>query len=152
MVSRDERTLNEKGAAGVDIVMRWILFSILLVVIPPLFVVLYRLIVGFDFTYNEYVPDVLTTLVALCCNFINLCVDSDSRVKRLLRWGLSLLVGIVGFGALGLYLVLRIANNQIDERVLKVVFLIAALTALFCALFGTIIQIYTVYCKKKEVK
>ena len=59
MVSRDERTLNEKGAAGVDIVMRWILFSILLVVIPPLFVVLYRLIVGFDFTYNEYVPDVL---------------------------------------------------------------------------------------------
>ena len=90
--------------------------------------------------------------MALCCNFINLCVDSDSRVKRLLRWGLSLLVGIVGFGALGLYLVLRIANNQIDERVLKVVFLIAALTALFCALFGTIIQIYTVYCKKKEVK
>lgn len=150
MVSRDESVLNERGAAGVDIVMRWILFSILLVVIPPLFVVLYRLIVGLNFTYSEYAPDVLTTLVALCCNFINLCVDSDSRVKRLLRWGLSLIVGIVGLGAWGLYLVLRITNNLIDERVLKFVFLIAALTALFCAFFGTIIQIYTVCCKKRK--
>ena len=84
MLNKNDDVNYGKGK-GIDKVMRWILFSILLVVIPPLFVILYRLIVGLDFSYNEYAPDVMTTSVALCCNFLSLCFDDGAKINQFLK-------------------------------------------------------------------
>lgn len=84
-------------------VMRWLIFGILLVVIPPMFTVWFKVIIGYKVNIIEYIPDLMLAVLSVSCNVISSCVDSSKRIDYLLRWILSILLGLISLACWGLF-------------------------------------------------
>ncbi len=135
--------------AFIDSIMLWILFGVLLSAIPTIFTVLYKLIVGLTFSYQDCIPDVLLVVLAVCCNFINLCLDL--KISYLFRWILCTIMSIIILFCWGMYLTVyflpdilkKVFHLELDLSVfgnkLLVLFIFSIIIILFCLVTGIII-------------
>ena len=103
-------TENEKKKA-INSVMCWLLFGIIFVTAPSLFHYAYRSIVGFNDNLADYLPDLLLVVASVCCNLINIVVDSEKSVKHLLRWIISICFGLIGIACWLLYALCRFVDD-----------------------------------------
>lgn len=150
-----ESNSNQNRKYAIDNIMRWLLFGIFLVVAPPLFNVWFKIIVGFDVNFIEYIPDMLLVMLSVCCNLINTCIDSDKKIAHCLRWILGVSLGIISMGCWGLFLAIRFShtqewyiNNYYKDLASKL-FYFSSGVILVCAAIGSLIEWYTVYKTKK---
>lgn len=140
----------------IDSVMRWILFGVLIVVIPPLVNGWYRIIVGLEVEFSEYVPDMLLAVLSVSCNLLNTCVDAEKKIARILRWGLGIVFGIIALWCWGLFFVVRILPQDLlgqnyQENVSRTIFYFSTLVIIACAVIGIIIEVYTLKKANMEV-
>lgn len=140
-----------KNKYVIESVMRWILFGILIVVAPPIVYVGYNKIIGFDVNYIEFIPDMLLGTLAVCCNFLNTCFDTEKKVAYLLRWLFGIIFGTIGIVCWGLSLILcYLPVEELIERgyLLKnaqMMYNISVIIMAVCGIIGIIIEIYTNY-------
>lgn len=133
-------------------IMRWLIFGILIVVTPPLFNVWLRIIIGFNVNFIEYIPDILIVLLSVCCNMINTYVDGEKSVSYIERWIVGIIMGIISIGCWGLFFVVRIFSNYINQDVLCKVaeysFDFATFVIIACVILGIRIEINTANSKE----
>lgn len=145
---REEQKI--KSNYTVDCVMRWILFGILLVALPPLCTFGYRIIVGFHVNIKEYIPDTLVAVVSVCCNLLSTFVDSEKSISRIIRWLFGIILGVISIVYLGLFFVIRMYNKiELPYSACINIYFVSIWILVGCAIIGTIIEIYT---EKKKVK
>lgn len=141
-----------KNKAIIENVMRWILFGIIAVVIPPIFRVLFKFIVGYNILFSEYLSDIILAVLAISCNLINICTDSSKNIKYLWRWILNTFCGIISVGCWGLFVFISVfldeeINNGVCleryEGVAKMIFCISTSIIAFCTVIGIIIEVNT---------
>lgn len=137
-----------KNKNAINNFMRWLLFGIFLVVAPPLFNVWFRIIVGLQTDFVEYIPDILMAVLAVCCNLINTCVDSDKKIHYLLRWLLSIFLGFISAGCWGFFFIVRFVPKEIIDKytygnILEHCLYFATLVIISCGIIGIIIEVYT---------
>lgn len=147
-----ENVIKRSNNQPVDNIMRWLLFGIFLVVAPPLFNVWYKIIIGFDIDFIEYIPDMLLAMLSVCCNLLNTFVDSDKRISRLLRWIFGILLGSISLGCWGFFFIIRfsIPQNWLTNSFAETLFYFCTGVILSCALTGIIIEWHTVYKNNKN--
>lgn len=134
--------------SAINNIMRWLLFGILIVVVPPLFNVWFRIIVGLQTDFIEYIPDILLAVLAVCCNLINTCVDGEKKISHILRWILSIFFGLISAGCWGFFFIVRFVpkesiNKYNYNNILKYSFYCATLIIIICGIIGIIIEINT---------
>ncbi len=126
----------------IDNIMRWILFGILIIVIPPLCNVWFRIIVGRTVNFVEYIPDILLTVLSVCCNLISTCTDGSKKIARFLRWIIGICAGTISVICWGLFFCVRFVQS-IPTMLADKIFYISSIIILFCAIIGIIIEWYT---------
>ncbi len=146
MINTLVRILKNKNT--INNLMRWLLFGIFLVVAPPLFNVWFRIIVGLQTDFIDYIPDILLAVLAVCCNLINTCVDSEKKVSHLLRWILSIILGLISVGCWGFFFIVRfvpkeIINQYVYNNIFKKSLYFATFVIISCGIIGIIIELYT---------
>lgn len=137
-----------KDKNAINNVMRWILFGVFLVVAPPLFNIWFRIIVGLQTDFIDYIPDILLAVLAVCCNLINTCIDSSKELSHLLRWVLGIILGIISVGCWGFFFIVRfVPKNYIKEytydNILKECLYFATIVIVLCGIIGFFIEIHT---------
>ncbi len=138
-----EPTVVEKSKTYIiDNIMRWILFGVLLIVLPPLCNVWFKIIVGLNVTFVSYVPDMLLTVLSVCCNLINTCTDGTKKISHSLRWILGLSAGIIATVCWGLFFCIRF-NLMLPIKYADKIFYISSAIIFTCAIIGIIIEWYT---------
>ena len=80
-------------------IMRWILFGVICTSLPTYLIIGYKIIVKLKFSYIDSVRDILLTVVAVCLNFLNMCVDNSKSIKYILRWILGIPAGTLIFAS-----------------------------------------------------
>lgn len=124
----------------IECIMRWLLFGVVIVVGPTLIIVWYKIIVGIVVDFAEYITDILIIVVSVCCNFINMCVDSKKRILYFLRWLFGIVCGFASVGALGLYILMCMYSVQLEALFLENLFYLATAIIIFCTVAGSIIE------------
>lgn len=136
----------------INSVMRWLLFGIFLIVAPPLYNVWYKIIVGLNVTFTEYIPDVLLATLSVSCNLMNTCIDSKKEINYLLRWILCIILGIIALWCWGFFYNIRFLNENLSknnfEEMSKQIFCVATIIIGVCAIIGIFIEIYTARKRK----
>ena len=136
-------------------IMRWILFGVICTSLPTYLIIGYKIIVKLKFSYIDSVRDILLTVVAVCLNFLNMCVDNSKSIKYILRWILGIPAGTLIFACWGLYLVVYFdifhsVKQQVEDN-MKILYYIALFIIAFCLFAGIIVEIVT-NKKKEELK
>lgn len=137
-------------------IMRWFLFGIVIVIIPPIYNVWYKMIIGYKLSFAEFVPDVILAVLSVSCNFINICIDSDKRIYYWLRWILCIVLGIISIGCYGLFFVIRFIidknenNYLILEKNSQKLFYVSSIIIVVCFIIGVLIELITYIKTKKE--
>lgn len=146
-------------------ILRWLLFTIILVAFPPVLNCLYRTIIGRYVNYYEVLPDVLLIVVSICCNLIGACFDGDKQINLFLRWLCGFIFSVISIGCWGLYLIIYFSKeilhkfnfdklkdiesiNLFDDNMSKKLFDIFMIIIILCALIGSIIE----FCTAKRNK
>lgn len=146
---------DDNNKYGIDCAMRWILFGVLIVVGPPLATVFYRLIVGMEVDFVEYLPDMLLVVLSVCCNLINNCVDREKRVSYIWRWILCIVFGLIAVGCWGLFFVIRfnsrITSGDLFKYTAEKIFYYSIGLLFVCAFIGVLIEVHTWRYKKKSL-
>ena len=128
-------------------IMFWILFGVICTSLPTYLVIGYKIIVKLKFSYIDSIRDILLTVVAVCLNFMNMCVDNSKSIKYILRWIFGILMGILIIACWGLYLVVYFDINynvkQQIENNMKILYYTALLIIVFCLFAGIIVEIVT---------
>ena len=128
-------------------VMRWLLFGIFLIVAPPLYNVWYKIIIGFNVTFSEYIPDVLLALLSVSCNLMNCCIDTDKRIAYILRWILCIILGAISLWCWGLFYNIRFPKENLPEgyfeNMSRNIFIVSTIIIICCAVIGVIVELYT---------
>ena len=128
----------------IDGIMRWFLFCVFLVAGPPLLHGWYKIIVGLTFNYVECVPDMLLVVLSVCCNLINICIDSEKKIAYILRWIFGIIFGTISFGCWGLFIAIRfLKENIISDNIAHGLFLFSTVIILICSFVAIIIEFYT---------
>lgn len=129
-------------------IMIWILFGVLLSVAPTFFLVGYKMIVGLTFSFIECMPDVLLAIIAVGCNFMNICINQEKKIAHILRWIFGIITGIVVMGCWGLYVIIYFfANNEKlvnnIENNMQTLFIVALVIIGVCLFIGAVIEFNT---------
>lgn len=139
------QSINSKGI--INCIMRWILFGVIIVVAPPLCNVIFRMVVGLNVDFVEYVPDMLLVVLSVCCNLINTCTDEEKRIAHILRWIFCIILGTISVFCWGLFFIVRFNISIISKTSFKIMsknlFYISLIIIISCVIIGIIIEIYT---------
>lgn len=111
-VGKHKFTTNETAKRTINNVMRWFLFGWLLTVFPPMINILYRTILDLNFHYHIYIADLSLLVLAICCNFISICMDEENHVSLILKWLIGIFFGMICLGCWGLYLIIEMSKND----------------------------------------
>lgn len=109
---RHKKAHNINTRKTINNVMRWVLFSWLLTVFPPMINIVYRTILGLNFYYYLYIADLSILVLAICCNFISICVDEENHVHLMLKWLIGIFFGMICLGCWGLYLIIEMSKKD----------------------------------------
>lgn len=135
--------------------MLWMLFGVLFSVLPTFCVVIYKVIVGINFSYIDCAPDILLVVLAVCCNFINLCVDKEKSIPHILRWLFCIFMGIIIFCCWGLYAIIYFFADPLYiskiENNMPLICNISLVIICFCLTIGIGIEIFTAIHTSKKI-
>lgn len=154
----------------IDNIMKWLIFGIFIVVAPPFFNCLYRIIVRYNINYYEILPDVLLMVLSICCNLINITIDSKKNISRLMRWIICSILAVISLGCWGLYfliyfsdIILKILNINIDKlsktvssktlisnEISCTIIYTSIFIVLICAIIGLIIELKAIKKPQKN--
>ena len=131
----------------IDRVMLWILFGVILSALPTFLTIMYKIIIGMRISYMEYAPDILIVLMAVCCNFMSLCVDNEKKILRFLRWLFGVAMVIIILFCWGLYSLIYFNTNPRTlakiESYMPMICKASLCIIGFCFFTGIIIEIIT---------